>query len=252
MFIKIDNRKLHYKKIGNGERSIIFVHGWGGSLYSLHALAMLASGDFTCYLIDLPGFGKSDSPPPQWGIEGYSEVLICFIKQLNIKNPNYVGHSFGGEIGLFIASQNTTMFDFLVLCNSAFKRGNKKSLAITLMRKIFSTGLGQGKIARSIRGLYYHIFHRSSDLTKYPHLENNFRKIVKEDLTQLIPSIKTKTLILWGEEDSVTPVIWAYELKRLISNSKIVVFPNCTHNLPIKQPKEVWVEISHFIGPGNE
>lgn len=248
MFIKIDNRKLHYKRIGKGKRSIIFVHGWGGSLYSLHQLATLASDNFSCYLVDLPGFGKSDPPPPQWGIEGYSEAVLCFINQLGIKNPSYVGHSFGGEIGLYLATKNKNLFDSLILCNSAFKRSNKKSLVTTIIRKFFPNGLGHHGLTRRLRELYYRLFHHQSDLTKYPHLEHNFRKIVREDLTQTLTSITTKTLILWGENDSITPVIWAYELKNLIANSTVVVFPNCTHNLPIKHPREVWVEISRFLG----
>ncbi|OGK34386.1 hypothetical protein A3A93_03600 [Candidatus Roizmanbacteria bacterium RIFCSPLOWO2_01_FULL_38_12] len=247
MYIRIDNRKIHYKKFGRGN-TILFVHGWGGNLYSLHKLAILASKKYTAILIDLPGFGKSDNPPPNWGVDGYAENLAFFIKGLKLKNIAYFGHSFGGELGIYLTVHYALYIDKLILCNSSFKRERK----ISKLARLFKT-FPRNKIVvlktlePYIKNFYYKIFHKDSDLTKYPHLEINFRKIITQDLTSETKKIRKKTLILWGEDDHTTPVLWGYELEKNIPNSIIKVMPQTRHNLPIVHPELIWPEIKTFL-----
>lgn len=246
MYLKIDNRKIHYKIIGQG-KPILFVHGWGGNLYSLLKLGTLASKKYQAILIDLPGFGKSDNPPPEWGVEGYADLIGHFIKTLDLKKPHYVGHSFGGALGIYIASHYPRLIDTLVLSNSSYKRENKISQSAKLIKMVPKENPILNIIAPYAKKVYYKLFHKGSDLMKYPHLESNFRKIVTQDLTNLTTKIKIPTLILWGEEDTMTPVLLAYELKKNIPHALLKVFPNVRHNLPLKYPNEVWFEIKSFF-----
>lgn len=247
MYIKIHNRKLHYKKIGSG-KPILLVHGWGGNIYSLHALACLASKNYTAYLIDLPGFGKSDNPPQHWGIEGYAELITMFITHAIKEKPKYIGHSFGGEIGMYIASHYPQIIDLLILCNSSFKRQNKVSKIAKILKLIpKEKNIVFHFVYPYIKRLYYTLIQKQSDLIKYPHLEKNFRKIITQDLSNNIKKIHKNTLILWGEQDAITPVIWAYELHKNISHSQFYVFPDAGHNLPIQYPKDVWGKIEAFL-----
>jgi len=238
MYIDIHNRKIHYKKMGQGS-PIIFVHGWGGNMYSLHKLALSASKKHTAYIIDLPGFGKSDNPANFWGIEGYGEVVSFFIKNVIKSKTDYAGHSFGGAVGIYITAKHPNLINKLILINSAFRRKNK----ISTSAKIFKS-MPKPKI---LRNLLYMIFYRDSDLLKFPILEANFRKIITQDMTENSKKIAKKTLIIWGEEDRITPVLWAYELNQFIKGSNVHIFPNEGHRLPIKEPEKVWEVIKKFI-----
>lgn len=246
MFIKIDSCKIHYKVMGQG-KPILFVHGWGGTLYSLHNLATYASKHYQAILVDLPGFGKSSNPPPEWGVEGYAKVIGHFIQQLGLKKPHYVGHSFGGSVGIYIGSHVPQLIDRLVLCNTSYKRENKVSQSAKIIKMVPKKNIILRMIEPYAKKLYYKLFHKGSDLMKYPHLESNFRKIVTQDLTKDTKKIATPTLILWGEEDTMTPVLWAYELEKNIKSSKLKVFPGVRHNLPLRYPSEVWTEIKPFL-----
>jgi len=247
MYIQIHNRKIHYKKIGSG-KPILFVHGWGGTLYSLHKLACLASKKYTSYLIDLPGFGKSDNPPEHWGVEGYAELIKIFIEKVISSKTHYVGHSFGGEIGIYLAAHFPNSICTLTLCNSSFKRQNKVSKVAQMLKWIpKEKNILIRMMYPYIKKLYYTIIKKQSDLIKYPHLEKNFRKIVTQDLTSDTNKIHHPTLILWGELDTYTPVIWAYELEKNISKSILHVFPEVGHNLPIRYPERVWQKINDFL-----
>jgi len=247
MYTHINNRKIHFKKCGSG-KPLLLVHGWGGSLYSLHKLGHLASKNYTTYLLDLPGFGKSDNPPKHWGVEGYASVITDFIADQHITKPHYFGHSFGGELGIFITAHNPQMLGKLVLCNSAYKRKTKVSKVAQLAKQAPQGTKFIINITKPlIKKLYYTFFHRDSDLMKYPHLEQNFRNIITQDLTNEVKKIKNHTLIVWGEEDTYTPIHWAYELEKNIRNARIHVFPGAKHNLPIKDPQAVWDVMKGFL-----
>ena len=247
MYIRIDNRKIHYKKIGKGT-PLLMVHGWGGTLYNLLSLAEKASRKHTVYILDLPGFGKSDNPPPHWGIEGYAEIIVKFMKQLRLQRPHYFGHSFGGEIGIFIASRAPQAFDRLILSNSSYKRSHGRSWPARLfhMSRLKDVPFFSNLIP-FFRNYYYRLLHKNSDMVKFPHLESNFRKIMLQDLTEQAKKIQNQTLLVWGEEDKDTPVLWAYELKKNIRNSYLHIFPEKNHNLPIRFPNEVWSVIEPFL-----
>lgn len=246
MFLTINGKKLHYEEKGSGE-PIIFVHGWPASIKSLQKLYQIASKDFRAIIVDLPGFGSSENPDPDWGVEEYASHLTTFITELGIKKIHYFGHSFGGELGIYIASHNPEILNTLIISNSSYKREGKPKKAVKIIKSIFK-GVSQFKVVEPfVKKYFYKIFFPKSDILKAPHLEANFRKIVTQDLTPFVSNIKVPTLILWGQLDTTTPIHWAHELNEKIKKSKLKVFPNASHSLPLKYPEEVYEEIENFI-----
>lgn len=246
MYIRVLNRKIHYKRLGNGV-PLLFVHGWGSNMYKLHTLAQLASKNFSSYIIDLPGFGKSDNPAQHWGIEGYAVMMKELIEKLKLKKTHYIGHAFGSDIGIYLSSHYPDYIERLVVCSSSYRRHNKVSKPVQMMKQIPRERSLIKLLYKPVRSLYYSLFHKDSDLLKFPHLEKNFRKIIAQDLTQELSRVKTKTLILWGENDTCTPVILGYELHRKVRRSTLYVFPDTTHDFPSDEPHLVWKEIKPFL-----
>ncbi len=54
-------------------------------------------------------------------------------------------------------------------------------------------------------------------------------KCVNEDLKSFMPAIKAPTLLVWGEEDTATPLSDAHIMERLIPDAGLVAFPGCGH-----------------------
>jgi len=242
----IDGKRIHYIRKGFGE-PILFIHGWGGSTNSLNQLSNHFESSRDIILLDLPGFGDSELPDSNWGSYDYANFVAIFLKQLGINKITYFGHSFGGSLGIILSVKHPSLISQLILCGSAYKRTDKKSnSASSLKRFIYSIPI-IGSFGPILRKFGYAIFFRNSDLIKFPKLESNFKKIVSEDLTSLLPKIKTKTLILWGENDTQTPVSLAYELKDKIKSSKLKIFPNVKHDLPLIKPLLVAQSIKEFI-----
>jgi pimeloyl-ACP methyl ester carboxylesterase len=229
--------KLNYEIRGDGA-PIILVHGWGGSIESLRALAALLSKKHKTIILDLPGFGASPKPPLDWGIGEYADSIIELLRSLKVKRINYFGHSFGGSLGIYIAAKNPELISRLILCAPSYKRELKTLKGVSLFKKIIPAGL---------KPFLYHIFLPGSDLGKFPHLEANFRKIVTQDLSPLSQKIKNPTLVLWGDQDSYTPVAGAQVLNAKIKSSKLKIFKGIGHGLPLKYPDLVYKEVDRFI-----
>lgn len=249
MFITVRGKRVYYEAYGKGSECAVFVHGWGGSHRSLKKLAEKSAKKLYSVILDLPGFGKSQNPDPDWGVGEYAELVAAFMRELKLDRPVFFGHSFGGSLGIYIAANNLYTFSKLILCASSFKRTGKKCRLASGMNRLVNVYVPFLKEALAkTKPWLYKIFFRGSDLTKYPHLESNFRKIVAQDLSALPASITVPTLILWGARDTYTPPEFADELELKISNSKKVIFPHKTHNLPIRYPDCVWNEMKVFLG----
>jgi len=229
---------------GNG-RPLVLVHGWGGSTRSLKSLIKQFSKNYQVIALDLPGFGKSDLPNKDWGITEYSEIIRELVKRLGIEKVNYFGHSFGGSLGIFLATKYPKLINHLVLCDSSYKRTLKRTN--TPIGIIFNNLPLPKKVKQIIKKIIYRIFFPNSDLPNFPDLEPNYKKIMTQDLTSELEKIKQPTMILWGEEDMQTPIALAQELKEKISNSKLKIFPNIGHNLPLKYSQLVFDEVNKFL-----
>jgi len=96
-YVTVDGARVHYKSVGKGRSTIVFIHGWGGDLNvwreqvaALHAKARLI-------LIDLPGHGRSDKPS-SYSMRGFAKAVNAVLKHENVDNAVLVGHSMGGLV----------------------------------------------------------------------------------------------------------------------------------------------------------
>lgn len=246
MYITVNGKRIRYEEQGRGY-PIVFIHGWGGSLKSMHSLFLLAARKYYSINVELPGFGESANPDPEWGIGEYASHLTTFFQQKSLGPVTFFGHSFGGGLGIQIAAKSPRFIDKLILCASSYKRENKPSNSTKKAKNIFKKISVLQPFEPFIKKYFYKLFFPGSDLLKYPHLEPNFRKIVQQDLTPIISEIKQPSLILWGTRDNYTPIHWAYELQEKIKGSQLKVFDGATHGLPFKQPDDVYEAITEFL-----
>jgi pimeloyl-ACP methyl ester carboxylesterase len=100
-------------------------------------LAQILQSRHDTTVIDLPGFGESDLPDKEWGVEEYAAIVEEAIRTLGLNRPVFFGHSFGGSIGIYLAATHKNIFSKLVLCDASFKRSPAKSSFIgAVLRKL--------------------------------------------------------------------------------------------------------------------
>lgn len=238
----IKNVKINYKLYGNGEDTIVLLHGWGQNIQMMEPIGNNFIKEYQVLIIDLPGFGSSDEPDDIWSMYDYVECIHELIEKLKIKNPILMGHSFGGKISLIYASKYEVKK--LVLFASPFKKEIKK---LSLKTKILKT-------AKKVPGLNKlegfakkHIGSRD-----YREASDFMRKILVEhvnlDITEDVKKITCPTLIIWGTEDMEVPIERAYELESLIKDSGVVVYEGCTHYAYIERLGQTINVLRSFLG----
>ncbi|MDE5970359.1 MAG: alpha/beta hydrolase, partial [Muribaculaceae bacterium] len=72
-------------------------------------------------------------------------------------------------------------------------------------------------------------------------------KVVNEDLCHLMPKISAPTLLIWGENDTATPLSDAKKMERLIPDAGLVSFPGCGHYSFLDNPGQFAAVLNSFL-----
>ena len=157
-----------------------------------------------------------------------------------MKNIILIGHSFGGRIASLIASKNPSWLKAIVLeaPPSLHRTYKKMTLKIALYKTI------KPFVPVILRKILY-----SSELrdAEKRGLGKIFRNIANSDQTSFLPKIKVPTLLIWGSIDKEVPLSIAYEIKKLITKSQLVMIKGIGHNVHLENPNLFYGAIKKFI-----
>lgn len=247
--------QLNYTVKGQGNKNIILLHGWGGSMESLSKLQdeLAKTDDFRVYNIEWPGFGNSKlTEGRKLRFGDYTECLQSFIKSQKITQLTLVGHSFGGKVALDLVLKEPQLIEDLILVNSSGvkpKNTLKKTvlfLPTKLMGLVFSLP-GLIKVKPFFRKAYYKAIVREGDYLKADLLEDTLKDVLKVNFDDKLPEIKTKTLLVWGEKDSYTPLWMGQKMANEIKDAKLEIVKDAKHNLPLVNPEIVATIIRLYL-----
>ena len=73
-------------------------------------------------------------------------------------------------------------------------------------------------------------------------------RVVNEDLTDRLPLVKASTLLVWGENDTATPLKDAQVMERMIPDAGLVSFPGCGHYSFLDNPVQFAAVLRSFLG----
>lgn len=229
MIININDYNINYIDEGSGE-AVLLLHGWGSDLKSFAALISLLKTKYRVLAIDYPGFGESDKLKTSFCVDDYCDIVVEFLKKLNIDRVILVGHSYGGRIILKLNNRNDLPFiiEKNVLIDAAGIIDKKdivvkiKIVIYKLFKKIFiSLPVSSEKKDELVMKLRKKL--GSSDYgIASKVMQETLVKSVNEDLTYCLDNMK-ESLIIWGDRDTVTPVWMAKLMEERIKNSGLVV-----------------------------
>ena len=108
----------------DAENIIMLIHGTGAHKKWWDPIAPLLNNNFTIFAPDLPGMGESDHRN-EYNFEGFSEALIGILHQEKVITNNQkiflIGHSLGGHVAGFMASEMPEIFNGLVMIDSPIR-----------------------------------------------------------------------------------------------------------------------------------
>ena len=140
--------------------------------------------------------------------------MVC---ELNIVKPIIIGHSYGGRIGICYAAKYDV--NKLVLVSSA---GIKQKLKISKRLKI--------KVYKTLKKCHLPIKMGSKDYQNADNVKKIMLvKAVNTDLKEEMNKITCPTLLIYGKEDTVTPLKLGYDIKNNIKDSSLIEIDDCGH-----------------------
>lgn len=246
--IDIEGLRLNYRDTGQGT-VVLLLHGWGSSSESFIQLESCLSANFRVISLDLPGFGDSELPKSAWSLSDYVNAVKSFMTAMAIEKPMIVGHSFGGRIAICLGAE--VLVSKIILTNSAGVRLRRSPMYYL---KVYSYKLAKQlltvlptKISADLLLELQQHFGSSDYKNAHPVLRQILVKVVNEDLSPLLPKIKVPTLLIWGENDTTTPLKEAKVMEKNIPDVGLVIIKGAGHYCFLDKPAEFNIIADHFF-----
>lgn len=248
MQVVVDSLLTQYERMGKG-KAVLILHGWGDSSAGWQSFAKELADAFEVILVDLPGFGGTQSPTETWGLGDYATFVGAFLKKIRLQPYAIIGHSNGGSIAIRGLANRSFTTDKLLLVDSAGIRteyvGRKKAIRlVTKTGKLLTRPL-PSSVRKKLRKKVYDTV--GSDMLVVERLQETFKLVVTDDVQQDAATLKLPTMLLYGEDDLSTPVQYGRMFHHLIAGSKLEIIPGAGHFAHLDKPADVLRHIKEFL-----
>jgi 2-hydroxy-6-oxonona-2,4-dienedioate hydrolase len=243
-YIEADGLKTFYVKTGAGYPVVLFHGAAPGASAQVNwqlNIQPLAAAGFTVYAYDQAGYGRTDNPA-DLSIEYRVTHAKALINALKLERYHVLGNSVGGYIGARLALEDARVGKFATTTSGTLApKGSAESAALgqkhseelreyvpsldnmraltlgTLFRKELVT-------EELVRARYEMSIGKNDEAAERRRGAKPPRSVLEE-----LPSLKTKTLLLWGAQDRGVSVERGLLLFQLIPNAEFHLFDQCAH-----------------------
>ncbi|MCL2234290.1 MAG: alpha/beta hydrolase [Firmicutes bacterium] len=240
MELNVNNLNIYYERFdGDFGTPILLLHGWGATSATMGGLfRFLKSENKSVISVDFPHFGFSDTPPEDFTVYSYADLIKEFLDKLGIDKVHIIAHSFGARVATILASTHPCLVHKLLLTGAA---GCKPKYSFKKSRKIVAYKLKKklGIVQKNAGSADYQALPQS--------MKKVFVSVVNDHLDYLLKHIISPTLIVFGKNDTDTPLYMARRLERKIKNSALVVLENAGHYAFLDREKYFCAIVNAFF-----
>ncbi len=238
----LGNYRVHALHAGTGA-PLVLLHGLAASSrwwrYNVPAL----SEHFRVHAPDLVGFGRSRARTLAPAIPEMARLLWQWLDARQVGKTHLIGHSMGGQIAIHMATRQPARVQRLVLVSAAgIPREFSLVAAARLLAEIISPRRwGNPAFLPTVATDVLRAGPRS--------LLRAGLHILRDDVRPLLPQIKAPTLLVWGRQDPLTPLVHGQEMANAIPDAKLVVFEDAAHMPMVDRPEQFNREVLNFLLP---
>lgn len=255
--IKVGPNEIAYKEMGDGE-TIVFLHGFCGSMAYWDKVAPVLSKDYHVILIDLRGHGNSNSSDVPFTIDDMAKDIKEVLESLQVGQFYLFGHSLGGYITLSLVEHYPEKIKGYGLIHStAFPDSDEaKQGRINAANSIENDG-----VQPFIDGLVPKLFSDNSLLNLKEEVENT-RKIgystsskaaiqtllamkARPDRNIVLEEKNIPVLLVAGDQDKIIPLEKSFSVEGNHILTKIIA--ECGHMSMFEKPDSLVEVIREFL-----
>lgn len=251
MKVIVNNQLIEYRDEGVGE-VVLMLHGWGTNIGTFDQLANHLSKKFRVIRFDFPGFGQSPKPLSDWSVDDYAKITRDLLQKLDITGVfAIIAHSFGGRVTIKGISQGYFQPSKVVFIGAAGVKPPK-----SIKKEAYKTIAKVGKLATSLPLinkvqpiLRKHLYSMagSADYLQADQLKQIFLNAINEDLLPEVSNITQPTLLIWGANDTETPLTDAHLMLNKLENGRLVTIEGAGHFVYVEAYDKVVKELDGFL-----
>ncbi len=256
--------------------TVVLIHGLGSSLQTWDEWVRLLKPQMRVVRFDVPGFGLSSAPASH----DYSDAadlrrLEQFLESKKLKTFVLVGHALGARMAWTYAAKHPESVTHLVLLSpegspSSPSKGSENGAQLASLPTYdtpfyfelirFTCPKWAVKVilenAFADPGLMTEqTLSRYHDMLLAPGVRASMLDRMSQsmglELSVALKSIDTPTLIVWGEEDRISPLIHLEDFKVAMPGAKTVTLKNTGHLIQEESAEDSVKAFLNFLGKGS-
>ena len=239
--------KFKYIEEGEGE-PLMLLHGLFGALSNFKDLIEYFRHHNKVIVPMLPLF---DLDILHTSVGGLAKYVHKFIETLGYDNIHLLGNSLGGHVALVHVLKHPEKIKSLILTGSSglFENGMGDSYPkrgdYEYIKKKTEVTFYDPKTAT--KELVDEVFEITRNRLKVIKIIALAKSAIRNNLGEELNNINQSTLLIWGNNDTITPPFVAREFQRLIPNSELHFIDKCGHAPMMEQPEEFNVILHKFL-----
>ena len=232
--------------------TVLLVHGLGNNAHRdwRASIAALAP-KFRVLVVDLPGFGASESLPQGYSFDALASVLAEVLDRYRANSAHVVGHSLGGALSLYFAHVRPQRVERLVLVDAAGILHRSVFVRHMVQVQLSSNGSAPADrllalLDRRINDLSRLLLQRLDDgfdfsdwlmdnpAVRIPLLGSHTQVdaavgLVEHNFAPAIRAIAAPTTLIWGAADPIAPIRSGEMLVARMRDARIHVLASTGH-----------------------
>lgn len=251
---------MAWHTMGKG-KPLVMLHGWGSSSQAFHPLAKKLIHVRTSTLLDFPGFGDSPEPPEAWSVDDYTDLIQDFVESTFADQEiDLLVHSFGARVAIKLLGRRgvAQKIDKVVFTGAAGLKPKRKP---TYYLKKYTAKIlkfpfyilpknSREKGLNSLRNTRLWKKLGSSDYQKLSGvMRETFVKTVTEYLDDDLKHIDHEILLLWGKNDTATPLDQAKRMENGLKNSTLIEIDEAGHYAFLDRPQHFADIVKAYLEP---
>tara|TARA_B100000949_G_scaffold176187_1_gene156966 strand:- start:31 stop:795 length:765 start_codon:yes stop_codon:yes gene_type:complete len=240
--------KFNYIEKGEGT-PIIILHGLMGGLSNFDGVAQFFPENG--YKVVIPELPLYSMPLLKTSVSNFAKYIKEFIDFKNYSEVILLGNSLGGHIALLTTKLYPQKIKGLVITGSSGlyesamgesypKRGDYDYIKKKAENVFYDPAVATKEIVDDV-------FETVNDRNKLVKTLAIAKSAIRHNMAKDLPKMQTKTCIIWGKQDNVTPPEVAEDFNKLLPNSELYWIDKCGHAAMMEHPDEFNQLLNHWL-----
>ncbi len=239
--------KFRFLEEGEGE-PLLLLHGLFGALSNFADLVEHFRKSHKVIVPILPLFDLDIFHTSVGGLEKHVQK---FIELRGYTNIHLLGNSLGGHVALVHVLKHPEKIKTLTLTGSSGlfengmgdtypKRGDKEYIRNKTKLTFYDPKMATDELVDEV-------FEITNNRLKVIKIIALAKSAIRNNLGEELNQIKQPTLLIWGENDTITPPFVGQEFNKLIPNSELHMIDKCGHAPMMEQPQQFNEILTEFL-----